>query len=150
MKSKNYFIHFIYAGSFLLSVIFIVGYLAWSKDQASTKQEAIEKDKKTRIATCIIRSQQSYAANWAQACKKHAAEVKTGLSACIKSSENDAKLLSSSGTWKYNDLYQEYVLHCESLYKPDSQPDCLLPTPIADGLNADLKESEQMCIALIA
>ncbi len=150
MKSKNYFIHFIYAGSFLLSVIFIVGYLAWSNNQIAAKQAATEKDKKIKISTCVIRSQQSYADNWAQACKKNAAEANTELSACIKSSENSAKLISSSGMESYNDLYQEYALNCKVLYKPDPQPDCQLPELIANGLNSDLKDNEQMCVALIS
>ena len=69
-NEKNYFIHIIYAASFLLAVLAVISYLVWSKYQTTVQnriemeqrveiQEKQDRIKKTRILNCMIIAQKS-------------------------------------------------------------------------------------------
>lgn len=47
-SEKNYFIHIIYASSFLLAVFAVIGYLVWSKYQ-TTVQNRIEMEQRIEM-----------------------------------------------------------------------------------------------------
>ncbi len=141
--NKKYLVHIIYAGAFLLSVLTVIGYLVWNKYQAIEQNNM----KKAEILVCMTRAEENYAEAWATACKKNAEKNQVALTNCISSSEKQAHFITAHDRFiNYSSLYKTYTAQCKNLYgTPDSTNNCLLPKPIADGLNSGLRDEEKNC-----
>ena len=157
-NEKNYFIHIIYASSFLLAVFTIIGYLVWSKYQTTVQkrieieqrieiQAAQDRIKKTRTLNCVIIARKSYDENWASACTENANRIQAALKNCVNSSEKSARFISGNGSLlDYKSLYESYAAQCKLLYgTPNPKPNCLLPNSLAKGLDESLQKDEKMC-----
>ncbi len=158
---SNYFIHLIYAGSFLLSVFVVISYLIWNKhdtvlqNKIETEQQLAlkteqEQAKKVKILNCLIQARNIYSENWATACKEHAKSIHVALDNCIKGSEKSARFISGDGSLvDYNALYQSYVAQCKSYYGvPNFNSNCSLPNSMAKSIDERLQKDEKLCMIL--
>jgi hypothetical protein len=142
-SEKKYFVHFIYAGTFLLAVLLVIGYLAWNKYEIAVAAQV----KKSRMLMCVANAQENYSAAWAGACKTNAKAIQTNLANCINGSEKRARFIADGDSFvNYKNLLANYVAQCKSAYgTPNPKPTCLLPSSTAKSLNTGLQQQEKLC-----
>jgi hypothetical protein len=154
----RYFVHFIYAGSFLLAVMACLGYLVWSKHQAALERELrieeqakLAKLQEQKIAICIIKADRAYLSQWASACKLHAESNKSNLEQCIDRAKKMEAYLKTPYTSEEDskNSYALQVSNCESLYETfNPESDCALPLYISDKLNTRHENEKNLCLNL--
>lgn len=146
----SYLIHFIYAGSFLLSVMAIIFYLSLRDDEIRKqielkyKEELVYKEeRKKEYDECMKMARYQYEIDWAVSCSLHAKREKELLDHCMKKAFYLRKTNETINKLYADNIYGSQISSCKVNYGDiDKNPSCPLPANIAQPIVDNLKSNQ--------